>query len=107
MADEKRTGDHIIELDDKQPNGQFQAAPRPAQPAMAASPAASQLANNPVVSILGYCVSSILMTVANKYVVNGRAFNLNFFLLAVQVSGRVYIPWLQHTDIDCSHSSAY
>ncbi|KAK5167394.1 GDP-mannose transporter into the lumen of the Golgi [Saxophila tyrrhenica] len=83
MADEKRRGDAIIELEDKQPNGHhFDAAPRP-QPAMSSAPVA-QLANNPVVSILTYCGSSILMTVANKFVVNGHDFNLNCFLLAVQ-----------------------
>lgn len=39
---------------------------------------------NPVVAILSYCGSSILMTVTNKYVLSGRDFNLNFFLLCVQ-----------------------
>lgn len=41
--------------------------------------------NNPVFPILSYCGSSILMTVTNKYVLSGFGFNLNFFLLAVQV----------------------
>lgn len=43
------------------------------------------LANSPLVAILSYCGSSILMTVTNKYVLGGRDFNLNFFLLCVQV----------------------
>ena len=41
--------------------------------------------NNPVFPVLSYCGSSILMTVTNKYVLSGFGFNLNFFLLAVQV----------------------
>lgn len=43
-----------------------------------------QLANSGPVSIVCYCMSSILMTMTNKYVVSGYHFNLNFFLLAVQ-----------------------
>lgn len=50
----------------------------------------SSLANSPMVAILSYCGSSILMTVTNKYVLGGRDFNLNFFLLCVQVCS-VYI----------------
>lgn len=84
MADEKKRGDHIIELDDKQPNGHFEAAPRPVPPTMQSS-SVNSMVNNPVVSILTYCASSILMTCANKYVVNGTNFNLNFFLLSIQV----------------------
>lgn len=44
----------------------------------------SSITENPVVAILSYCGSSILMTVTNKYVLSGRDFNLNFFLLCVQ-----------------------
>lgn len=46
--------------------------------------AIGRLVNSGPVSILCYCASSILMTTTNKYVVSGSAFNLNFFLLAVQ-----------------------
>ncbi|EKJ79476.1 hypothetical protein NXS19_003369 [Fusarium pseudograminearum] len=35
-------------------------------------------------SILAYCLSSISMTVVNKYVVSGSSWNLTFFYLAVQ-----------------------
>jgi GDP-mannose transporter len=45
----------------------------------------ASLTNSPMVAILSYCGSSILMTVTNKYVLGGRDFNLNFFLLCVQV----------------------
>ncbi|KAK6200089.1 GDP-mannose transporter [Scheffersomyces amazonensis] len=42
------------------------------------------ISNSGPISILSYCISSILMTVTNKYVLSGFSFNLNFFLLAVQ-----------------------
>jgi len=78
--DDNKKRDYTIELGDRQPNGTFDAAPKPQQ--MASS--APALSNNPPMSILAYCGSSILMTVTNKYVLNS-SFNLNFFLLAVQV----------------------
>ncbi|OTB08473.1 hypothetical protein M426DRAFT_7787 [Hypoxylon sp. CI-4A] len=61
----------------------------PPRPARAASHPAlgSQLAkieNSPAISILAYCLSSISMTVVNKYVVSGSEWNLNFFYLAIQ-----------------------
>lgn len=40
----------------------------------------------PSVAIMSYCVASILMTLTNKYVLSGYDFNLNFMLLAIQVS---------------------
>ncbi|KAF9631331.1 putative golgi gdp-mannose transporter protein [Lasiodiplodia theobromae] len=44
----------------------------------------SGLSGNPILPVLAYCGSSILMTVTNKYVLSGTGFNLNFFLLCVQ-----------------------
>lgn len=44
----------------------------------------SKIDNNPAISVLAYCLSSISMTVVNKYVVSGSSWNLNFFYLAVQ-----------------------
>lgn len=44
----------------------------------------ASLVNNGPVSILSYCMSSILMTVTNKYVLAGTSFNMNFVLLLVQ-----------------------
>lgn len=84
MADDKKREDYTIELGDQKPNGSFDAAPKPRMPSI--SPASP--ANNPVVPILAYCGSSILMTVTNKYVLSGLDFNLNFFLLCVQVRPR-------------------
>lgn len=40
---------------------------------------------SPLPPVLSYCASSIMMTVANKYILSFPEFNLNFFLLAVQV----------------------
>ncbi|EAQ90931.1 hypothetical protein CHGG_02866 [Chaetomium globosum CBS 148.51] len=43
-----------------------------------------KLDNSPGASIIAYCLSSISMTVVNKYVVSGESWNLNFFYLGVQ-----------------------
>lgn len=43
-----------------------------------------QITNSPALSIIAYCLSSISMTVVNKYVVSGSFWNLNFLYLAIQ-----------------------
>ncbi|KAK3368045.1 hypothetical protein B0H63DRAFT_66899 [Podospora didyma] len=48
------------------------------------APIISKIDHSPGASILAYCLSSISMTVVNKYVVSGSSWNLNFFYLAVQ-----------------------
>lgn len=53
-------------------------------PQPAAASGLASLVNNGPVSIFSYCVSSIVMTVTNKYVVNGFQFNMNFVLLLTQ-----------------------
>ena len=45
----------------------------------------SKIDNSPGASVLGYCLSSISMTVVNKYVVSGCSWNMNFLYLAIQV----------------------
>ncbi|ODV60172.1 GDP-mannose transporter [Ascoidea rubescens DSM 1968] len=46
---------------------------------------ASSIVNSGPISIICYCVSSILMTLTNKYVLSGNPnYNLNFLLLCVQ-----------------------
>jgi len=55
------------------------------EPVEMAKPSSTPVANNALFPILSYCASSILMTVTNKYVLSGLNFNLNFFLLMVQV----------------------
>lgn len=84
MSDDKKS-DFTIELGDKQPNGTFESQSRRPSPAppMAASNGINL--NSPVLAVLAYCASSILMTVSNKYCVSGTGWNLTFFLLAVQV----------------------
>lgn len=52
----------------------------------------SKLDNSPGLSIMSYCLSSISMTVVNKYVVSGSFWNLNFFYLAIQVSLATHRP---------------
>ena len=56
------------------------------------TPASSSISNSPAFPVLSYCASSILMTVANKYIVAFPGYNLNFFLLAVQV-GCPLLQW--------------
>lgn len=79
MADDKKRDDFAIDMGDRDGKN-FEppiSSPRHNAP--------SAVANNPIFPVLSYCVSSILMTVTNKFVLSGRDFNLNFFLLAVQV----------------------
>jgi hypothetical protein len=90
--DDNKKRDYTVELGDRQPNGTFDAAPKPQQMASSSAPA---LSNSPPMSILAYCGSSILMTVTNKYVLNS-SFNLNFFLLAVQVGSLIKTKRYNH-----------
>jgi hypothetical protein len=85
MTEDKKTDDYMVEmnkLDQGSKNFEPAAIPPP-RPRSSASNAA--LNNNPILPVLSYCGSSILMTVMNKYVLSGLDFNLNFFLLCVQV----------------------
>jgi len=97
MADNKKRDDLVIDLDEKR--GYDQPSRSPMSPRTPMTPAPSgpampsgAVANNPIVPILSYCVSSIMMTVTNKFVLSGTGFNLNFFLLCVQVS-RTYVQY--------------
>lgn len=82
-GDDKKKDDFTIELGDRQPKSTFSSrVPSPAPP-MAAQNGLNL--NSPVLAVLAYCASSILMTVSNKYCVSGTGWNLTFFLLAVQV----------------------
>lgn len=79
MADEKKRDDYTIDIGDRSRSVSPRVAPK--MPPSSSSP----LSSNPILPILSYCGSSILMTVTNKYVLSGLDFNLNFFLLCVQV----------------------
>lgn len=88
-SDEKKRflDDHDgIEMGEKQGNNSY-SPPRPTTPRFTPT---APTTNNPLFPIAAYCGSSILMTVTNKYVLAGTGFNLNFFLLAVQVR-RVFL----------------
>lgn len=82
MADDKKRDDYTIEMGER--DGDNFKAPTPV-PQHTFAPTTGSAANNPILPILSYCGSSILMTVTNKYVLSGLDFNLNFFLLCVQV----------------------
>lgn len=82
MAEGKKTDDYTIEMGKLEPGSKEFDAPPP-QPRSTVP--TSSVANNPIFPVLAYCGSSILMTVMNKYVLSGLDFNLNFFLLCVQV----------------------
>ena len=103
MADEKkRDDDHVIDIGDRK--GRFDSPSRTPQGSPSTAPIAA-VANNPIFPVLSYCASSILMTVTNKYVLSGLGFNLNFFLLAVQVSEKKW-PGCDGALISASPSSA-
>lgn len=68
----------------------------------------SKLDNSPPLSVLAYCLSSISMTVVNKYVVSGTFWNLNFFYLAIQVCLETYsCPVFMLHLSDCSPQQGY
>lgn len=79
--EDKKTDNYTIEMDKLDKNKGFEAAPPP-QPRAAPS---SNASTSPILPVLAYCGSSIMMTVMNKYVLSGLDFNLNFLLLMVQV----------------------
>ena len=85
MSDEKRD---LSQFEEPKRNPSRAVSPNPAK--MAAG-----LQNHPSMPILAYYGSSILMTVTNKYVLSGLDFNLNFFLLLVQV--RLILPACHQT----------
>ncbi|KAL1957108.1 hypothetical protein VTO42DRAFT_6366 [Malbranchea cinnamomea] len=83
MADVKKSDDYAIDMEKLNADGDRFKAPQPPQPRHS-PPSVSSIANHPMLPILSYCGSSILMTVTNKYVLSGHDFNLQFFLLCVQ-----------------------
>jgi len=99
MADEKkRDDDYTIDMGREK-------SPSPVPRAAASNH--PQAHNHPVVAVLAYCGSSILMIVTNKAVLSGRDYNLNFLLLAVQVCNflsAIYRPsnWL--TDLSLPYA---
>ncbi|KAL3298916.1 ATP-dependent RNA helicase dbp9 [Colletotrichum asianum] len=89
MSDPEK-GDHVINIPDDaydgrdaKPSGKA-ASGLLASDYNGASTATRQIENSTALSIVAYCLSSISMTVVNKYVVSGSSWNLTFFYLAVQ-----------------------
>lgn len=91
MSSDKKSDDFVVRIPDRNDSFQEEKDPFLARtPTHRAGPPAlqagiSKFQNNPPVSILCYCLSSISMTVVNKYCVSGKNWNLNLFYLAVQV----------------------
>ncbi|KAK9453823.1 hypothetical protein V1511DRAFT_522378 [Dipodascopsis uninucleata] len=74
--------DYKIELPER--SSEFEGVGSMAAGAAYKTALVSQVQNSPVLSIMSYCMASILMTVTNKFVLSGYSFNLNFFLLMIQ-----------------------
>lgn len=91
MADNKKRDDLVIDLGEKRGYDSPLRSPmidHPRTPGIAPPQMPAAVSNNPIFPVLSYCASSIMMTVTNKFVLSGTGFNLNFFLLGVQVSGK-------------------
>jgi GDP-mannose transporter len=82
MADDKKHDEYI-----EMPSVKEFRAPSPTVRPTQRSHTSPAVTETPLFAILAYCGSSILMTTTNKYVLSGVDFNLNFFLLAIQVRG--------------------
>ncbi|KUI56926.1 GDP-mannose transporter [Cytospora mali] len=90
MATDKKSDDFVLRMpergdsfrEEKDPFLERRTSHRISAPGIPDSFAKVQ--NNPPVSILAYCLSSISMTVVNKYCVSGKNWNLNLFYLAIQ-----------------------
>lgn len=85
MADDKKRDDYKIDIPER--SDAYARSPSPVM----RNHRPHSVTENAMIAILSYCGSSILMTVTNKYVLSGVDFNLNFFLLCVQV--RPVLPW--------------
>lgn len=96
MAEKGRRDSNDMELGDL--NGKkFEGVPK--EPIRYTPAPSAPLASHPVVPIIAYCLSSILMTVMNKYVVSGTNWNMNFLLLAVQVGSALIQLLMEHADL--------
>ncbi|RMD42896.1 hypothetical protein DV735_g2200, partial [Chaetothyriales sp. CBS 134920] len=82
MAEEKKKFLDGSEMELGERQGRFSPPRQPPSPAR--RPGAGDWQNNPILPVACYCASSIMMTVANKYILSFPDYNLNFLLLAVQ-----------------------
>ncbi|KAI5297001.1 GDP-mannose transporter into the lumen of the Golgi [Ascosphaera atra] len=84
MADTNKKDDaYVIDVEKDKPSSDRRPSPPRSSPSSASHHGGSQHTSS-ALPILSYCGSSILMTVANKYVLSGLNFNMNFLLLCVQ-----------------------
>ena len=86
--DESKSQDFVVRMPESKSRGR-PTEPRSRRISISVNKVAipvSQITHNPAVSIMAYCLASISMTVTNKYCVSGPEWNMNFFLLAFQVS---------------------
>lgn len=100
MADVKKSDDYAIDMEKLNADGDRFKPRSQSQTRGAPSP---PIANHPMLPIISYCGSSILMTVTNKYVLSGHDFNLQFFLLCIQVCGQKIFPRKHGTVPDDPH----
>ncbi|RMZ81483.1 hypothetical protein DV738_g2217, partial [Chaetothyriales sp. CBS 135597] len=82
MAEEKSKFLEGNEMELGERQGRFSPPRQPSSPIR--RPGAGDWQNNPILPVVCYCASSIMMTVANKYILSFPDYNLNFLLLAVQ-----------------------
>lgn len=88
MAD-KKSDDFVVRVPDTTglangaDKGRF-ASPR--RPSASSASLLRSLESSGGISVLAYCLSSISMTLVNKYVVSGNSWNLHLLYLAIQVS---------------------
>lgn len=95
--DDKKRDDYAIQMPDIEMRNRDDAEKDPFLPTRSASGSTggmkkglpSSITNSPGLSVLAYCLSSISMTIVNKYCVSGTFWNLSFFLLLVQVSSDI------------------
>lgn len=93
MSSDKKTDDFVLRMPERNDSfGVEEKEPflaRSLSHKITAAPVLSEkmvrLQNSPGLSIMAYCLSSISMTVVNKYCVSGKDWNLNLFYLAIQV----------------------
>ena len=80
---DKKSDDYAGRIADAEKDP-FLGKPPPPPPSLSPPVSWHKIDNSPGISVVAYCLSSISMTVTNKYVVSGASWNLNFFYLAVQ-----------------------
>lgn len=107
--DDKKNEDYVVRMPDERFGDKDAFMPRvsPSRRSHNVTPVSipqsiSRLDSNPSISVAAYCLSSISMTVVNKYVVSGSYWNLTLFYLAVQVRCRARTVSCAPANIGCT-----